>query len=455
MRRRLDIARLADLVDRSRLSQNHWAIRLGLSRGHWSDLLKGRHPYPSARTRQRIAEVFGVDEDELFIAESQGTPDLDFRQAMFARFEITGELGSGGMGTVFRAFDRHLAREVALKMVSDEAASGVGSEQLLQEIRLVSRLQHPNILPLFEAGANEGRPWYTMPLVEGGSLGAILRGRTRLSLGETAQLVSAIARGLSHAHERGVLHCDVKPENILVHERAFRDGFGAEGVVKVTDFDLGRATSQMAAGSILYSQSMNSDAARDIAGTLDYMSPEQRSGGQLDGRSDLYACGVILYELLTGERPAGMDLPSDLNRSVPKALDEIFRRSYARLDKRFSSAGEFGDALKKLAAPSLAANEGPGAVAQAHLPMAKPFEPMRSPPDVLSRPAGHRQTFVACPQCRHSVDSTDQFCMHCGVQLVTSVRRCGKCGAYPDPSDHYCIFCGETLERRPASAGVA
>ena len=92
MRRRLDIARLADLVDRSRLSQNHWAIRLGLSRGHWSDLLKGRHPYPSARTRQRIAEVFGVDEDELFIAETQGTPDLDFRQAMFARFEITGEL---------------------------------------------------------------------------------------------------------------------------------------------------------------------------------------------------------------------------------------------------------------------------------------------------------------------------------------------------------------------------
>ena len=289
MRRRLDIARLADLVDRSRLSQNHWAIRLGLSRGHWSDLLKGRHPYPSARTRQRIVEVFGVDEDELFIAESQGTPDLDFRQAMFARFEITGELGSGGMGTVFRAFDRHLAREVALKMVSDEAASGVGSEQLLQEIRLVSRLQHPNILPLFEAGANEGRPWYTMPLVEGGSLGAILRGRTRLSLGETAQLVSAIARGLSHAHERGVLHCDVKPENILVHR----------GHPWLMDFGIARR---------IHSESSEWRGVRRgldySAGTPAYVSPEQAAGDRdIDHRSDVYSLACVVYEMLAGRPP--------------------------------------------------------------------------------------------------------------------------------------------------------
>src|SRR5581483_9111486 len=143
----------------------------------------------------------------------------------------------------------------------------------------------------------------------------------------------------------GIVHRDMKPENILIHERALKDGFDLEGVVKVTDFGLGRAAMQTAVGSIAYSASLNDAAGREIAGTLDYMSPEQRCGGDISARADLYACGVILYELLTGERPAGTDLPSDLNKSVPKYLDEAFRHSYARLDKRFASAEEFAKAL--------------------------------------------------------------------------------------------------------------
>jgi serine/threonine protein kinase len=167
---------------------------------------------------------------------------------------------------------------------------------------------------------------------------------------------------------------------------------------------------------------MDSAAGREIAGTLEYMSPEQRSGAEIDARADLYACGVVLYELLTGDRPAGTDVPSDLNPSAPKYLDEVFKRSYSRLDKRFASAGEFAKALAPAAAVLLPSSPPP--LPGAHV-----------------APGGQQR----CPQCRKSIEASDQFCMHCGVQLVKTVRRCAKCGAYPDVSDRYCIFCGGTL----------
>jgi serine/threonine protein kinase len=148
------------------------------------------------------------------------------------------------------------------------------------------------------------------------------------------------------------------------------------------------------------------------------MAPEQRSGSAVDARADLYACGVVLYEMLTGEKPAGTDLPSDLNKQVPKNLDEVFRRSYARLDKRFASADEFIRAL-------------PGAPSQ------QPSSPPIQPPAAAAA--------AQCPRCHGSIEKSDQFCMHCGVQVVASVKRCPQCGAFPDPTDQYCIFCGQAL----------
>jgi len=226
-----------------------------------------------------------------------------------------------------------------------------------------------------------------------------------------------------------VIHRDIKPENILVHERAFKDGFAVDGVVKVADFGLGKIAAA-AAESIAFSASLKTPAAREIAGTLDYMSPEQRAGADPDARVDLYACGVMFYEMLTGERPAGTDVPSDLNKNVPANLDEAFRRSYARLDKRYTSANEFLAALA--------------------LPVRPAVVPHVSPP-----PPGFSASFPgasACPQCHKNVDPNDQFCMHCGVQLVEQVRRCQRCGAFPDRSDRFCIFCGEVLQTQPALA---
>ncbi|MDB5296970.1 MAG: hypothetical protein JWO31_2953, partial [Phycisphaerales bacterium] len=176
----------------------------------------------------------------------------------------------------------------------------------------------------------------------------------------------------------------------------------------------------------------------------------------------LYACGVMLYEMLTGEKPAGTDLPSAVNPAVPRHLDEVFRRSYARLDKRYASADEMAKALTA-GPPAVPASAG-----RAGVPGAAPFSgyvppngsgrgvgvpalpPVMPPPLGLAggRDVGRRST---CPQCRGAVDPTDQFCMHCGVQMVENVRRCPQCGGYPDPTDTYCIFCGQGLT---AMAGV-
>ena len=151
-----------------------------------------------------------------------------------------------------------------------------------------------------------------------------------------------------------------------------------------------------------------------MAGTLDYMSPEQRAGNEVDARTDLYAVGVILFELLTGEKPAGTEVPGDLNPKTPAYLNEVFRHAYTRLERRYASADAFAAALV------------PGSI---------------TPPLPPALPKARRD----CPRCHRPVAGDDQFCMHCGVQLVPIIRRCSNCGAYPSADDHYCMQCGKSI----------
>ena len=374
-------------------------------------------------------------------------------QQRVGEYVLHDRIAAGTFGEVWRAH-HHVWHDqvVAVKIPTDPQYL----RNLQREGVAVHALTHPNVVRAIGFDPYADPPYLAMEYVPGTSLRPLVQNRS-LSIGDAVAVMRQVLAGLGHAHQQGLVHRDVKPENILVHECAARAGYGAEGVVKVTDFGLGHAATTAAAGSIAYSGSLDTAAGREIAGTLDYMSPEQRGGGPIDARADLYACGVVLYEMLTGERPAGTDLPSDLNPNVPKSLDEAFKRSYARLDRRFASAEEFAAALVIPATPP------PIPAAYAHGPFDArntrrlPVGPPEPPPMDSSRMDARGTAHVAaasrrlvhaggtCPQCRQSVESTDQFCMHCGVQLVENVRRCPQCGAYPDSTDQYCIFCGQTL----------
>jgi serine/threonine protein kinase len=347
-----------------------------------------------------------------------------------SEYVLEQRIGGGTFGEVWRAHHHIWADQcVAVKIPTDPQYV----RNLQREGAAIHGLVHPNIVRAIGFDPYADPPYLVMEYVPGVNLRSIIQER-KTSPQATVAIMRQVAAGLAYAHAHGVIHRDVKPENILLHERAFTEGFNADGVVKVTDFGLGKATTATVTGaSIAYSQSLNSTEGHGIAGTLDYMSPETRGGAEIDARSDIYACGVILYELLTGERPAGTEVPSDLNPAVPQYLDEVFRKSYARLDKRYASAGDFGKALALIGPPPLpphAAAIGPAAVG----------------------PAGAKAPRTQCPQCHQPVHPGDQFCMLCGMQLVDKIRRCHKCGAYPDPLDKFCMLCGASLVEETTTA---
>lgn len=336
-----------------------------------------------------------------------------------SEYLLDAKVGAGTFGEVWSAHHHVWAdQRVAIKIPTDPAYV----RQLQAEGKSVQGLTHANIVRAMGFDPYANPPYLIMEYVPGTNLRSKIK-RGGLPIDQVLAIMGQVLAGLGHANAQGIVHRDLKPENILVHERADKEGFATPGVVKITDFGFGKAATA-AAGSIVYSASLNDKAGQQLAGTLDYMSPEQRSGGEIDKRSDLYACGVILHELLTGERPAGTECPSDIRKDGPKYLDEVFKRSYARLDKRFTSAEEFAAALR------------PGNKANIPTPVAAAAATPKKP-QLFNR--------TMCPKCQSGVEASDQFCTQCGTQLVDVVRRCGSCGGYPDTNDRFCIFCGKPL----------
>ena len=324
MRVRLKQQKLRDLVAQSTLSQNHWAIKLGISRGHWSEIVNGKHPYPSPKTRERLLDVFGVSFDELFeIEPGPAGADADFQAAIAHRYLIEKELGQGGMGTVYLARDVKHGRLVAIKVVAPEAVSGIGAEQFLKEIRYTAQLEHHHILPLYDSGQAAGYPFYVMPYIRGGSLRDRLKRDCRLTVAETLTITRGIAAALQHAHDRQVLHCDVKPENVLLSEdHAYVADFGISRAIHREVFEWGKR--------------------REIdssAGTPAYVSPEQATGEeQLDARSDVYSLGCVVFEMLAGEKPfSGTNTMEVVSRRFREAVPELRERA-PHLPKGLASA---------------------------------------------------------------------------------------------------------------------
>ena len=279
--------------------------------------------------------------------------------ARLGRYRILSLLGRGGMADVYRAEDERLGREVALKALPPEFARD--PERVVRferEVRAAARLSHPNIVTVFEFGHGEGQHFYTMELMPGGDLKARIRGCPEgMAPAEARSVAVPVVRALDYAHRQGFVHRDVKPENIL---------FDGEGTPQLTDFGIARA---MAEGTRMTATGMS-------IGSLHYMSPEQARGLQVDGRSDLYSLGVVLYEMLTGRLPFDArdtlavalahlndpvpDLPAALAGWQP-VLDRLLAKSPA---DRYGSAAELSKVLSASAPPRASAVRPARVVAQ-------------------------------------------------------------------------------------------
>jgi eukaryotic-like serine/threonine-protein kinase len=250
-------------------------------------------------------------------------------QALKGRYTFEKEVGQGGMAIVYRARDLKHDRDVAIKVLKPELAQALGPDRFLREIKLTAQLSHPHILPLLDSGEADGLIFYVMPFVEGETLRHRLQ-RGPIALDEALRITREVADGLESAHRRGVIHRDVKPENILIEE----------GHAVVADFGIARAVAE--------SSDQKLTVTGMAVGTPDYMSPEQMMGGRgatIDVRTDVFALGCVLYELLTGKPPNRLTaerapLPAGVAVPLNRALS-------LEPERRFASVAEFAAALPR------------------------------------------------------------------------------------------------------------
>ena len=211
--------------------------------------------------------------------------------ALEGRYRIERELGAGGMATVYLAHDLRHGREVAIKVLRPDLAQSLGRDRFVQEIRLAARLTHPHILPLYDSGEADGLLYFVMPVMRGQTLRDRLLQERMLPVGDAVRIASEVSDALDYAHRHDVVHRDIKPENILLHE----------GHAVVADFGIGKALAAASEPAVAAEDTVAFTQVGVTIGTPAYMSPEQASGDAVDGRSDLFALGCVLYEMLTGE----------------------------------------------------------------------------------------------------------------------------------------------------------
>ncbi|MFI5311011.1 MAG: protein kinase [Gemmatimonadales bacterium] len=305
-------------------------------------------------------------------------------QALTGRYTFERELGEGGMAVVFLAHDVRHDRSVALKVLRPEISAEIGAERFLREIKMAARLTHPHILPVHDSGEADGLLFYVMPNMEGRSLRELLQREKQLPLEDALRITREIASALDYAHRQQVIHRDVKPENILMHE----------GAALVADFGIGKALSS---GKQVTQTGM-------AVGTPAYMSPEQAGGeGDVDGRSDLYSLGCVLYEMLAGEPPfTGPSAQAIIakrfmspipkvrvTRDVPEALDDAITRSLARTPvDRFRTGAEFAEALRVILRDGDSGTK-------------------RTPPEIKS--AAPRKSIAVLPLTNRSADPENEY----------------------------------------------
>jgi serine/threonine protein kinase len=262
-------------------------------------------------------------------------------------YEVKSELGRGGMATVYRAYDPRFEREVAVKVLPSELLHSDPQFRLRfeREAKIIAQLEHSAIVPVYDVGEADGQPYFVMRYMNGGSLSDRIKAGG-LTIEDASRILGAIAPGLDEAHSNGIVHRDIKPSNILFDKR---------GNPYISDFGIAKL-SQAQSGNVTGSA---------IIGTPAYMAPEQAQGTEVDGRADIYALGIILFEILTGKQPYEADTPMAVaikhitdpvphirqtNPKLPESMDAIIQTAMAK-DKtqRFSTAVEMTNALREAA----------------------------------------------------------------------------------------------------------
>ncbi|MFN8455634.1 MAG: serine/threonine-protein kinase [Anaerolineae bacterium] len=267
--------------------------------------------------------------------------DLTGRQ--FGPYQIVAPLGEGGMAAVYKAYQPGMERYVALKVLPRHFAHDPQFvARFEQEAKILARLQHPHILPVFDYGQADGYAYIVMPFLHSGTLTDLMRGAP-LPLAQIRRIISQVGDALDYAHSQGLIHRDVKPSNILLDER---------GNCLLTDFGIAK----------MIESSAHLTATGGFIGTPAYMSPEQGLGQKIDGRSDIYALGIILYEMALGQVPYKAEtpmavvvkhindplpIPRQVNSSLPEGVEGVILKALAKQpEDRYATAGDMVQALR-------------------------------------------------------------------------------------------------------------